>query len=128
LWRSAETLELNVAESSTSTKVGRNGTESVPGRDLRTVLADMDGCVDLMKVDIEGAEESFLCAHPDALRQVEHLLVEIHPKECDAAAVIATLQKRWSRLYRVQGRISSKPLLLATDTIFDLPEYVESRT
>ncbi len=129
LWRSAETLELSAAESSTSSKVGRGkGTELVPGRDLRAVLADVGGHIDLMKVDIEGAEESFLCASPEALRDIEHLLVEIHPAECDAAAVIAILRGRWSRVYRVPGRISSKPLLLASDGEFNLPEFMPEGT
>jgi FkbM family methyltransferase len=39
--------------------------------------------IDLLKCDIEGAEEKFLDAYPDILAKTKTLVAEFHPRQCD---------------------------------------------
>ena len=75
-------------------------------------LVGASGAVDLMKVDIEGSEEAFLCANPDLLRRVHHLVVELHPYLCDTGRVEEVLRDIYGTVEKMQGRSSSKPLLM----------------
>lgn len=70
--------------------------------------------VDLLKVDIEGSEEKFLCAAPDALKRVKNLVIELHPSLCDTQRVEALLKQNFDDIRPVGGRMSSKPLLFCT--------------
>lgn len=91
------------------------GDETVPAVSLATVLIrDIATPVDLMKVDVEGAEEAVLCANPALLDRVRSLIVEIHPDRCDADRVMDVIEHAFPRVWRVDGRASSKPLIAAT--------------
>lgn len=68
--------------------------------------------VDLLKVDIEGSEEAFLCANPDVLRRVHSIVVELHPNLCDTQRVLSVLREAYATVAEVTQRASSKPLLL----------------
>ncbi|MEM9446024.1 MAG: FkbM family methyltransferase [Verrucomicrobiota bacterium] len=39
--------------------------------------------IDLIKCDIEGAEQDFLENYPELLSQAKHLIIEIHHSQCD---------------------------------------------
>ena len=49
--------------------------------------------IDLLKLDIEGAEESFLTEYPEILAKTQVLLGEFHLKEIDYALCWETLEK-----------------------------------
>jgi hypothetical protein len=76
-----------------------------------------------MKMDIEGAEEAVLCGSETALRSVDRLVVEVHPQLCDQDWVIAVLRSTYDFLYRIPGRRSAKPLLLASHQPYPFPDY-----
>lgn len=67
--------------------------------------------VDLMKIDIEGAEEAFLSANPEQLSKIDMLVVEIHSKQCDETKIRALLAQYFQHIEDIPGRKSSKPLL-----------------
>ncbi|MYB77336.1 MAG: hypothetical protein F4X83_09620, partial [Chloroflexi bacterium] len=67
--------------------------------------------IDLAKIDIEGSEEAFLCSHPEALRRIRTLIVELHPDLCDAERVKAVLEDAYISVIEIAGRTSAKPLL-----------------
>jgi len=93
-------------------------------RSLETLCQRHVGAdVDLMKVDIEGAEEAAICGHERALARVANLVVELHPDLCRHDRVVASLRGSYEFLYRVPGRRSSKPLLLASRSRRPFPEY-----
>lgn len=53
---------------------------SVPAVTLDSILAD-DLIIDVLKMDIEGAERKVLAAAGENLKKVQHLIMEYHPRE-----------------------------------------------
>lgn len=97
-----------------SHRIDAAGSIEVPSLALTGLLnrlAPNGGRIDLMKIDIEGSEEAFLCADPAALDRVDALVVELHPTLCDTARVEALLRERFSTIRVIEARKSSKPLL-----------------
>lgn len=89
---------------------------SVAARSLKSLITTQGGDVDLLKCDIEGAEEMFFISHPEALRSIRHCVVELHPGRCDTQAVVAILRGRYRHLWHCEETLSPKPLVLATDS------------
>jgi FkbM family methyltransferase len=108
-------LRFSVQGPSMSHKVSNEGdvvVEAVSFRRLLDEAAGQDGMVDLMKVDIEGSEEAFLCADEGLLRRVRSIVIELHPQLCDAPRVERLLRSIYASVEDVKDRSSSKPLLL----------------
>lgn len=78
---------------------------------LARAIEKLGAPIDLMKVDIEGSEEDFLCAQPEYLERVTSLVVELHPFLCDTQRVREVLSGRYNTVEEVTGRESGKPLL-----------------
>lgn len=100
---------------SMSHKVNESGNIYVPSVSFGSLLrkATIQGFeyIDLMKVDIEGAEEDFLCCEPALLKNVGNLVVELHPDCCNTDEVIRVLKCYFANIEYITGRQSSKPLL-----------------
>jgi FkbM family methyltransferase len=112
---SDEVLRFSTQGTAMSHRLSAEGDVSVRTiglEDLLDQLAPNGGTVDLVKVDIEGAEEAFLCTRPELLDRVDTLVVELHPNACDTDRVKHVLENRYSRITAIGGRASSKPLLL----------------
>jgi FkbM family methyltransferase len=77
-------------------------------------LAGDAGDIDLLKIDIEGSEEGFLCTNPEALKRVKAIVVELHPELCNTDRVEALLRNTFDDIQRIGGRITDKPLLYCT--------------
>lgn len=108
-------LRFSVQGPSMSHKVSNQGDVVVEAVSLRRLLDETvgpSGMVDLMKVDIEGSEEAFLCADEGLLRRVRSIVVELHPQLCDAMRVERLLRSIYASVEDVKDRSSSKPLLL----------------
>jgi FkbM family methyltransferase len=89
---------------------GKLEVQSISLRTLVDACAGKDGTVDLAKIDIEGAEEAFLCAEPECLQRIKVLAVELHPDYCNAERVRELLSTTYRHITAVQNRTSSKPL------------------
>jgi FkbM family methyltransferase len=63
----------------------------IPYQDIEQLMRDHDR-IDLLKCDIEGAEESFFTTYPGLLSRVDSLIVELHQDVCDTAACIRLIQ------------------------------------
>jgi FkbM family methyltransferase len=61
-------------------------------------------CIDLLKCDIEGAEQLFFETYPDVLRKTHAVVVEFHPMFCDPAICINLLQDAGFTEHRVLGK------------------------
>jgi FkbM family methyltransferase len=108
-------LRFSAAGPSMSHRVSSDGDILLVGITMNSLLDGLvgaSGTVDLMKVDIEGSEEAFLCADPDLLKRVHHLVVELHPYLCDTGRVEEVLRGNYGTVEKMQGRSSSKPLLM----------------
>lgn len=67
--------------------------------------------IDIMKVDIEGAEEAFLMPAETMLADIRHLVIELHPEKCDTDKVRAMLSRHYKSVVNCEDRASRKPLL-----------------
>lgn len=92
-----EALLYEPAESSCESSLAPvPGVEGVPVQvtSLATALGRFPGRVDILKVDIEGAElEAVTAAPPDAVAQVVAAVIEYHPSTGDSRALI----QNWMR-------------------------------
>lgn len=133
VWNKDATLEFEICAYSTGSKVSANasgGCEKVTAIGLDTILTKTaPGKIVLLKMDIEGAEEKVVCQHAALIKeQVENLIIEVHPQECDAQRVVATLRNIYEEIYEVSGRKSKWPLLLATNKKLPLKKYMSPET
>ena len=113
-WREDGTVSFTNTEASTGGHISKVGKEQVPTLSLASILDRCGGRVDVAKIDIEGAEEALLVDRARELDAIDTMVVELHPDRCDARRVARALSESYGRLYRIPGRRSSKPLLLAT--------------
>lgn len=111
-WKNNDTLSFSGGGDAMSHQVDLRGDERVQGISFNDLMSLYDGKkIDLMKVDIEGAEESFLCESPKNLEKVDRLIVELHAKYCDTKRVRELLESIYPHISEVQGRASSKVVL-----------------
>lgn len=113
-WKDGAPVRFSDAGDAMSHRVSATGRLSVAGITLEELIdmAAPTGAVDLLKVDIEGAEEAFLCDGSGGLARVGNLVIELHPDLCDACRVDELLRRSFASVERIGGRTSSKPLLL----------------
>jgi len=118
-WGNNDTLQFSDEGEGMSRHVQAGGKVGVQGITLAELVAThaQNGRVDLLKVDIEGAEEQFILAGRDALRQIDAVVIELHPKSCDTDKVRAVLAAEFDLIDQVQGRQSSKPVLFCRRSV-----------
>lgn len=112
--RDGDVVRLSDDGPSMSHRVAADGRVEVSTASFASLLdraAGPDGRIDLLKVDIEGSEEAFLCDTSGLLNRVGALVIELHPALCDTDRVRAQLAAHFDDISEVQGRYSSKPLL-----------------
>ena len=69
--------------------------------------------IDLLKLDIEGAEEAVLESSTDFLRRVKCVVIELHDN-VNHGHCLELLRGVFPWIYRVTGRQSSKPVLVCS--------------
>lgn len=113
-WKDGSPVRFSDSGDAMSHRVSQTGRLSVAGITLEELIgmAAPTGEVDLLKIDIEGAEEAFLCDGPGGLARVRNLVIELHPDLCDTGRVDELLKRSFASVERMGGRTSSKPLLL----------------
>lgn len=111
-WKNNDMISFTDSGDAMSHQINEKGREKVQGITLADLICQFEGKkIDLMKVDIEGAEESFLCEHPELLRDVDRLIVELHAKYCNTKKVTEVLEGTYPYISEVQGRSSKKVVL-----------------
>lgn len=114
-WKNNDAIAFKAAHDSLSNRVAVDGGEQVTGMTLAQMLAARDDRkIDILKIDIEGAEEAFLCDGEGvdaALDHVDMMVIELHNKYCDTARVRACLEAHFPVIHSIGGRSSSKVLL-----------------
>jgi FkbM family methyltransferase len=114
VWGSSGEIRFQTSKhTSTQGSVSQQGNEVVNAITLAQLLNNLQGKVDILKMDIEGAEEEVLCTSESLLSRVKHLIVQIHPARINQERVEKVLRQKFDFLYRVPSR-SPNPLLLAT--------------
>jgi len=114
-WKNNDNIAFSDEGDSMSHKVLKTGSLQVSGITLPELIEQTgEEKIDLMKVDIEGAEEAFICEYPESLKNIHALVIELHPQLCDTEKVRDTLGTYFKTITEIEGRISSKPLLYCT--------------
>lgn len=125
VWSERGSAGFSRAGSSTGNQVSSNTmTERVPTETLSGLCDNMvEGPIDLIKMDIEGAESCVIPQEEELLKRTRAMVVEIHNDRIDEREVAQSLQRCFPYLYRLPGRKSSKPLILAVRQERVLPVY-----
>lgn len=113
-WKDDSFLMFNSLPESMSSHVNEAGTVKVQGINWDALTAQWPTPIDIMKIDIEGAEEAFVASAPHMLSQVANLVIELHPNRCNAAAVQKLLETHYGQVVAITGRQSTKPLLFCS--------------
>lgn len=110
-WRNDDILTLSNEGDSMSHRVIDGGIVSVKGISFNDIYAKIPGgVIDIVKVDIEGAEEAFLYENHHVLKNVRILVIELHPSLCDIDLVYNILKQYYTVIENIGGRKSNKPL------------------
>ncbi len=117
-WKNNDVLKFFTAGDSMGNRVSEKGDIKVSGvtfvEIVNMVIAN-NSSIDLMKIDIEGAEEAFFETADLVLDKVRRLVIELHPKYCNTESIIQKLERRYKHIREISSRIDSKPLLYCTD-------------
>ncbi|MDO8559765.1 MAG: FkbM family methyltransferase [bacterium] len=127
VWKEDGTVPFLDLPASTSSRISFTpaAATTVPAQSLPSLLERMVGprTVDLLKMDIEGAELAVLPTSASSLTRVRHLLVELHTNIGPIHDAVTALRQAFPHLYRIPGRRSQKPLVLATRDPQALPTF-----
>jgi hypothetical protein len=97
------------------------GAESVRGISLASLVQSLGWeRIDLIKIDIEGGEESVIPAALDVLRATSVLVIEVHTDRIDASPVMDTLRAVFRYAWQVNDRSSSKPVYVLSHAPIEL--------
>lgn len=119
-WKNNDILNFSTDGDSLGNKISADGDILITGITLQEIvdLSTLNSpYIDLMKIDIEGAEEAFLFNAGAALDKVRRLVIELHPKFCETEIIISKLKKRYKYVKFISGRSDSKPLLYCMDDL-----------
>lgn len=93
--------------------------ERIPSMTLDTILNNQGwNGVDLMKMDIEGAEEVVIPVIANLLKETSVLIIEVHTDRIDPANVYSVLRECFKFCWQLNDRSSSKPVLVLSNTNF----------
>jgi FkbM family methyltransferase len=88
----------------------------IPFVDVETLLPERSR-VALLKVDIEGAEESFIRAYPELLRRTEVAVFEFHHDKCNVDRALEILAEAGlTRVWSLQRGVENQSYGLFTNT------------
>lgn len=113
-WKNDEFIKFSCVGDSMGNKVSEDGQVKVKGITFRELISKISSdhqSINLLKIDIEGAEEAFFETADNLLSRVERLVIELHPKLCNTDNVIEKLNQYYSNIRNISGRIDSKPVL-----------------
>lgn len=92
------------------------GHETVPAQTLDRIASSQHwDYVDLVKMDIEGGEESVIPSAAEFLRNCRILIIEVHKSRIDANKVLSVLRHVYQNHWQLNGRKSKKPVYLLTN-------------
>ncbi|MFV1974449.1 MAG: FkbM family methyltransferase [Candidatus Scalindua sp.] len=115
VWTENGVVNLDRRQASTGHRIAENGSdgESITARRLDDILKErgIDN-IDLMKMDIEGAEGDIVPGSEAVFEKTKVLVIEIHTDRIDPSSVYKTLNKCFSHCWMVTGRNVQKPVFI----------------
>ncbi|MAZ76729.1 MAG: hypothetical protein CMH31_05445 [Micavibrio sp.] len=118
-WKDNNDVFMKTEGDSMGHKVATDGGSKVQGISLQELITMQqkrtgNKQIDILKVDIEGAEESFLANTEEnkaSLESIKNLVIELHPNYCDITGVEKLIQSHYKNIVPQMDRLSDKPLL-----------------
>ncbi len=113
-WHSNGSIYLKRTKNSLGHRVGSDDTgEEVPAFTLEEIIkTTKQGNFDIIKIDIEGAEEHIVLQNIDLLAKTPALIIEIHNDRIDGDKIIALLKQNFKHNFQLQHRKSVKPVYI----------------
>lgn len=104
---------MDSAESTMSHRITADGNTKISTITFLELMqkASKAAPITLIKIDIEGAEENFLCKGNASFENIRNVAIEIHPALCNTDNVVNLLRQSFNIENAKQGVPSSKPLL-----------------
>lgn len=115
VWTKNGYVNLDRRGASTGHRIAIDGIdgESIPAKRLGDILAEAGiADIDLMKMDIEGAESAVVPLNEAIFERTKVLVIEIHTDRIDPAPVYNVLARSFSHCWKVSGRNVQKPVLI----------------
>ncbi len=115
VWSENGSINLDRREASTGhrVRINRGAGETVPARRLADIVAEARlGDIDLLKMDIEGAEETVIPQAEDVLQRTKVLVIEVHTDRMDPTSVYEVLARSFGYCWELKGRSVEKPVLI----------------
>lgn len=113
VWIDDEGLEFGTGEADAASLFSQTGRRRVPSVRLRDYLL-RETHVDMLKIDIEGAETAVLMDCRDALAHVRNLFIEYHAyigHPQTLASIVQLLEEKGFRYYIDSNQSRTRPLL-----------------
>jgi FkbM family methyltransferase len=118
-WKDNSDVFIKTDGDSMGHKVSDDGGSKIKGITLQELISTQQERskttqIDILKVDIEGAEEAFLADTEDnkaSLENVKNLVIELHPNYCDVTGVETLIKACYKHIIPQMDRLSDKPLL-----------------
>ena len=113
-WKNNDAIKFSDdLESSMSHKVNEDGNIEVVGLTFNDILnlIPSNQNIDILKIDIEGAEEAFLCGTDINFDRINNLVIELHPNLCETSEIEHMLKRSFSKVIEKHDKTLSKPLL-----------------
>ncbi len=117
-WKNSEPVRFATEGDTMGNRVSSSGDIKVDGITFKALIEQAlkeTARIDLMKIDIEGAEEAFFETADSVLDKIDRIIIELHPKSCDTEAVKKRLNKRFKNVREISDRKNDKPVLYCTD-------------
>jgi FkbM family methyltransferase len=118
LWKEAGYVGFENRAYSTSSAIetGKSANETIPAMNLEGIFSVCKrASVDLMKMDIEGAEEAVICGSRECLKKVKNLIVELHTDKCGRGAAFGVLKDVYKYVDIIPNPAKKKPLIFASN-------------
>ena len=122
IWKSDCELVLDRRNISIGHRVaeGQEG-ERIRSLTLSSLLNDVGWQdIDLIKMDIEGAEAEVVPTVPDVLARTSILIIEVHTDRIDPVDTYRTLADVFSHCWQLNDRASNKPVFVLSNTSLQL--------
>ena len=116
IWQHNNGIYLQRTQSPLGHKViTQDNGENIDSVTLKTLCEDLGwNSIDLIKMDIEGAEEAVLPDSQEILAKTNALIIEVHTDRIDGDAVIKILNQDFTHCYKLNHRGSTKPVYVFT--------------
>lgn len=123
VWKSDGTIVLDRRGPSTSHRVADSDKgERIPAVSMFTLVRNYDlPRIDVLKMDIEGAEAEVVPNMGDVIRLTDVAVIELHNDRIDSRAVFDVLTTEFRCCWQVNKRHVLKPLLVFARKHIDLP-------